>query len=53
MTYKVHITDTKTKVKKVIVFDMDFPEDDFWWVDGNYGCDCNRGLEIYSALLRR
>lgn len=27
--------------------EMDWDDGDvFWWTDGNFGCDCNRGIEF-------
>lgn len=51
MGYKVCIIDTQTGEERV--HDMgNIPWGDasvFWWIEGNFGCDCNRALEFARA----
>lgn len=51
MKYKVAIRNNSTK--EIRIRDMgDIPWGDsseFWWTDGNFGCDCNRELEFLRA----
>ncbi len=44
---KITITDTVTG-KTAELLEPDFSE--FQWTDGNYGCDCNRGIFFDRAL---
>lgn len=51
MKIDVHLLDNSTGERRVYHDDLerpDTPEEarltDFQWSDGNYGCDCNRGL---------
>lgn len=50
--YTVSITDTTTGETRERTYD-DLGEWDegseYWWTDGNFGCDCNRGLEFGRA----
>lgn len=52
MGYTVHIRHLPTNVERL----MPWPDDtwegessEFIWVDGNYACDCNRGLFFARA----
>jgi hypothetical protein len=52
MTLEVHLrdgTNGKTKIH-LDVYPDDYPLQTivFLWTDGNYGCDCNRGLFMYG-----
>lgn len=57
MSYQVKIIDTKTGEARMHTMDLNwFHEDgagsEYWWTDGNFGCDCNRGLEFIRASGR-
>lgn len=45
MPYQVQITDTKTGESRMASYPTLSWEKHslFWWTDGNFGCDCNRG----------
>ncbi len=52
--YAAHITDRRTG-ETVVAHQggMSWGESsEFWWSDGNYGCDCNRYLEFERAKGR-
>ena len=50
MGYDAHITDTTTGETRVSRMDLDWHEaSDFWWSEGNFACDCNRGTEFARA----
>lgn len=47
MAYTIKITrasDGKTRERT-----YDFERNDFWWIDGNMSCDCNRHWEFQRA----
>jgi hypothetical protein len=52
VSYTVAITDTTTGETRERTYD-DLGEWDegseYWWTDGNFGCDCNRKLEFGRA----
>lgn len=44
-----HILDTATGKRATYRYEASFEADGsfgdyFWWTDGNFGCDCNRGI---------
>jgi hypothetical protein len=45
------MTDTETGENKNIKFDLDWRRSSslFWWRDGNFACDCNRGMSFYGC----
>lgn len=50
--YTVFITDTTTgETRERVYTDLgDWDEgSEYWWTDGNFGCDCNRALEYGRA----
>ena len=49
MSYSVLITDNETKQESVMLYEYNF-DNDFWWSEGNFSCDCNRGLEFKRGL---
>lgn len=50
MGYNAHITDTKTGETRVCRMDFDWTESSaFWWDEGNFSCDCNRGATFSRA----
>lgn len=50
MSYKMKITDTTTGQSVITTQPGDWSEDlRFFWTDGNFGCDCNRGREFMRA----
>lgn len=53
VTYVVRIKDTKTGEVRVMPETLDWGIEKggsyFWWTEGNYGCDCNRGMEFDRA----
>jgi hypothetical protein len=43
--YRVPIT--KLETGETRIYEMDMPWEDhteFWWTEGNFGCDCNREI---------
>lgn len=45
MTYEVTIKDTATGEERIYVGSGDWDDaEDYLWNEGNYACDCNRGL---------
>lgn len=45
MQYDIHITDTTTGETRIYFEDHDYYEaTEYQWSEGNYSCDCNRGL---------
>jgi len=51
MHYKVLIQDNQTKerVEYSLSFDWDGENSLYWWTEGNFGCDCNRGMSFMRA----
>ncbi|KKN08954.1 hypothetical protein LCGC14_1051430 [marine sediment metagenome] len=53
MGYTVHIKDTTTGEVRTRHYDKDWDDPDlanyFWWTEGNFSCDCNRGAEFDRA----
>jgi len=55
MKYKVKIRNNETKEIRICdqrSLDWDRNNDEgqlFWWTEGNFGCDCNRGAEFERA----
>lgn len=50
-TYTVHIIDTTTGEARDCPMSIDWGDDEsavFWWTEGNFGCDCNRGLVFHD-----
>ena len=48
--YNAHITDTTTGETRVVFRDWEWDDGaDFWWSEGNFGCDCNRGNEYHDG----
>lgn len=51
MTYKVAIRNNATMEVRIADKDLEWHEaSEFWWTDGNFGCDCNRGDEWQRAI---
>lgn len=44
MPCKIHIHDTVSGGVVIYDEDRDWPGADFHWTEGNYACDCNRGI---------
>ena len=44
---KCAITDTETGETRI--YEDEYPYNDFLWTEGNYSCDCNRGLFFERA----
>ena len=45
MSYTVTMLDTETNEERSRDFvgeNYQWPRDEFWWTEGNMGCDCNR-----------
>lgn len=58
MSYTFRIRDNDTKEIRIGKMDLDWWHDDihagrtdstFWWQEGNFSCDCNRGDEWQRA----
>jgi hypothetical protein len=54
MSYVVRIRDTATGEERDCPmrfdwFKPDGGDDEFWWTEGNFSCDCNRELEFRRA----
>ncbi len=53
MGYKVHITEVATGITRESHIKWDWyrdgMSDEFWWTEGNFGCDCNRRMEFRRA----
>lgn len=53
--YVATIIDTQTgesvqyDCSKLDWYDGDDGSSEFWWTEGNFSCDCNRGLSFYRA----
>lgn len=48
--YRYQIRDTQTGETRLSGFKSDTAEPRaFWWLEGNYGCDCNRKLDFERA----
>lgn len=48
--YNAVIIDTETGGKRIIQIDFEWNESsEFWWTDGSFGCDCNRGKLFYGS----
>jgi hypothetical protein len=55
--YRAIITDRRSGESVVVTFDDPWVDADgcdreYWWTEGNYGCDCNRYLEFERAQGR-
>ena len=52
MTYTVFLRNNKTEEVKEIPQDGEWEEgSEFWWTEGNMGCDCNRSILFGDATL--
>lgn len=52
MAYEVEIIDTATGERRVAKIPYEWGSDDgdaHWWTEGNFGCDCNRGMVFDKA----
>jgi hypothetical protein len=54
MGYEVTIRKNDTGEVRRYAMDFDWDKDEgqtdlFWWTDGNFGCDCNRGSSFLRA----
>lgn len=50
MGYSVKIKNNETGEVRDARMDFDWDEaSDYWWTDGNFGCDCNRHLVFIRA----
>lgn len=50
MSYLAYITDKQTGETRACHMDLEWQESSpFWWGDGNYRCDCNRGSTFARA----
>lgn len=50
MSYRVLLRKNDTGEERWRVMDFDWSEsDEFWWTEGNFGCDCNRAMEWARA----
>lgn len=50
MKYKARIIDTKTGESRTFETTTEYPDSlEFYWTDGNFGCDCNRGYSFIRA----
>lgn len=48
--YTVTIRENSTMEVEKIVMQEDWQEgSDYWWSEGNFGCDCNRRILFYRA----
>lgn len=47
MTYVMRLTETASGRSVEREYPNGYSE--FWWTDGNFGCDCNRRLEFMRA----
>lgn len=50
MAYRVRIRNNETGEVRVTHHDLTWHASSlFWWIDGNFGCDWNRGAEFQRA----
>lgn len=50
MAYVVRIRKNSTGEIRESIHDIEWTDSsEFWWTDGNMGCDCNRELEFERA----
>lgn len=43
--YDVQMRDNLTGEERLVPMEMEWHDSSlFWWTDGNFGCDCNRGI---------
>lgn len=51
MSYVATIVDNATGERREAPMDLEWHDEgsEFWWTEGNFGCDCNRFLEYERA----
>jgi hypothetical protein len=50
MSFVVHIRSAETGEVRSFVDDAEWNEGpSFGWTEGNFGCDCNRGLQFFGS----
>ncbi|UOF82095.1 hypothetical protein [Caudoviricetes sp.] len=50
MSYQVAILKNSTGEIRLCDFDLELGDnDEYWFLEGNYSCDCNRGLSFERA----